>query len=170
MRDTEIVVRYYAFRNFIEAYNGNLKDFLDKACEKLNKDWDSKKSEILNQAEQLERAIDCTFKIFGDKEGFSKYSKDSFTLLFNRPVFDIMTYFFSDPMIRDAALRNSKAIKDAFIQLSKSDLDFVRSLETSTKNTENTAKRFNTWGEKLKSVLNMSFPVPYREAVGIGIK
>ena len=33
MRDVEIVVRYFAFKNFIKKYRGNLKEFLDNTCE-----------------------------------------------------------------------------------------------------------------------------------------
>ncbi|WP_299512098.1 DUF262 domain-containing protein [Mucilaginibacter sp.] len=170
MRDTEIIVRYFAFINFMNKYNGNLKDFLDKACEKLNKDWDKSSKEIIHQAEQLELAISCTFAIFGDRDGFSKYSKGTFTGLFNRPIFDIMTYYFSDPIIRESALNHSAVVKQAFIDISNNNPDFLRSLETSTKNTENTAKRFSTWGEQLKAVLGLSFPIPQRAIVGIEIK
>jgi hypothetical protein len=170
MRDTEIVVRYYAFKNFITDYNGNLKDFLDKTCEKLNKEWDVRKLEIIEQSIQLELAIDFVFNVFGDKNGFSKYANDSFTGLFNRPVFDIMIYFFSQQHIRDAATTKLNEIKKAFIDLSNADPAFLRSLETSTKNTENTAKRFSAWGETLKSVLGLSFPVPTRATVGIELK
>ena len=39
MRDTELLLRYFAFKNFINKYTGNLKSFLDSTCYLLNKAW-----------------------------------------------------------------------------------------------------------------------------------
>src|SRR2546430_607876 len=36
MRDAELLVRYYAFANFLARYTGNLKAFLDDTCSRLN--------------------------------------------------------------------------------------------------------------------------------------
>ena len=67
MRDVELLVRYYAFHNYLSDYKGNLKGFLDSACKTLNSEWGTREREIRKQADGLEAAIDTTFKVFGDR-------------------------------------------------------------------------------------------------------
>ncbi|GAA4465498.1 DUF262 domain-containing protein [Nemorincola caseinilytica] len=166
MRDVELVVRYYAFKNYIESYTGNLKDFLDTTCDLLNKEYDKDSSGILTQAEELKNAIDATFKIFGD-DAFNKYSENEFTGVFNRPVFDIMSYYFSIPEIREEAIQKKDEVVAHFKNLCSNDIEFLKSLESSTKNIEPTAKRYSEWGNGLKSILNKEIKVPQKTDSGI---
>ena len=64
MRDIEIIVRFFAFKNFINEYQGKLKDFLDESCQKLNSNWSSQENMIKEQKSQLEEAIIFTQEIF----------------------------------------------------------------------------------------------------------
>ena len=169
MRDVEIVVRYFAFKNFIEKYTGNLKEFLDETCALLNLQWKKDNSVIIAQAEELNNAIDATYNIFGSN-AFSKYSNGEFTGIFNRPVFDLMVYYFSISEIREEALKKRNEIKGAFIDLCNSDIEFLRSLESSTKNTSATVKRFNEWGTKLKNILQRPILIPEKANQGIKLK
>jgi hypothetical protein len=169
MRDVEVVVRYFAFKNFMVKYTGNLKEFLDNTCAELNEKWKIDNSEILLQAEELNQAIDTTYKIFGSN-AFSKFSNDEFTGIFNRPVFDLMTYYFSAPEIRNATIGKEREIVDCFIGLCLNDIEFLKSLEASTKNTSAVAKRFNEWGNGLKRTLNLNIAIPEKAVVGIIIK
>ncbi len=166
MRDVEIVVRYFAFKNYIENYSGNLKEFLDNTCDLLNQKWKKDNSEIIAQAEELNNAIDSTYTIFGSN-AFSKYSNGEFTGIFNRPVFDLMTYYFSVPEIRAEAIKNAKEIVENFMHLCSTDIEFLKTLEASTKNTTATAKRFNEWGNALKKTLNLNIRVPEKADQGI---
>jgi hypothetical protein len=166
MRDVEIVVRYFAFKNYIEGYNGKLKEFLDNTCEALNADWEKDSAKIISQADELEFAINITFEIF-EEDAFSKYSDGSFTRIFNRPVYDIMTYFFSNNDIGKAALAKKADVVQAFKQLCSNDTEFVRSLETSTKNIDPTAKRYNSWGLELSRITGLKFSIPARADIGI---
>ena len=167
MRDVEIIVRYFAFKNFIENYNGKLKEFLDNTCYELNRDWDINPSKIEQQAEKLEFSINVTFEIFGDA-AFSKFSDGKgFIGIFNRPVYDIMTFFFSEYEIGEAAIKNKEEVLNSFINLCVTDIDFTRSLETSTKDMDATVKRFNTWGHELIRILGLKFPVPTKANRGI---
>lgn len=166
MRDVEVVVRYFAFKNYIELYTGNLKDFLDTTCETLNKDYDRDSTLIKRQAEDLKSAIEITFQIFGIN-AFNKFSNGEYTGVFNRPVFDIMSYFFSIPEIREEALNNSANIVSLFESLCTNDIEFLKSLETSTKNVEPTVKRYSEWGKGLKKVLNKEIKIPQRTNEGI---
>jgi hypothetical protein len=166
MRDVEIVARFYAFKNFLERYNGKLKEFLDNTCETLNKEWEKDPQRIKTQSEELEFSIYVTFEIFGEN-AFTKYANGVFTGIFNRPVYDIMTYFFSNTDIGEAAIGKKQEVYDSFTNLCTNDIDFVRSLETSTKNIDPTAKRFNTWGSELSRITGLKFPIPTRADIGI---
>lgn len=166
MKDVEVVVRYYAFKNFIETYTGNLKEFLDKTCEILNKEFDKDNSLILEQAEELVQAIDAVFNIFGDN-AFMKFNNREYTGIFNRPVFDIMTFYLSIPEVRNKALLNMEEVKNLFETLCQEDINFLRSLETSTKNIEPTITRYDAWGRGLISVLGISIKIPKKTESGI---
>lgn len=166
MRDVEVVVRYFAFINFIEDYTGNLKEFLDSTCEKLNKQWVNDSSEIINQANELNNAIDFVFEIFADS-AFNKFSNEQYTGIFNRAVFDIMTFYFSIPEVRNAAIDKMDIIRTEFESICTNDIDFLRSLETSTKNIEPTIKRYNEWGNKLKTLLGLEIKIPQKTENGI---
>ncbi len=159
MRDVEIVVRYFAFKYYIEEYRGNLSVFLDNACGKLNSLWKEKEAEIRNQGHELNEAIKTIFEIFNDN-AFTKFSKDKFTRGFNRPVFDIMSYYFSNPEIRESSLKHRDKIVEAFEDLCKNDSAFLGSLETWTKDTTRTVKRYTAWGEVLKKILNQNIYIP----------
>ncbi len=169
MRDVEVVVRYFAFKNFIHKYTGNLKEFLDDTCALLNENWKIDNTKILDQAEELNKSIEHTYKVFGSN-AFSKFGNSEFTGVFNRPVFDLMTYYFSIPEIRDASNGKERELVDYFVTLCKNDIEFLKSLEASTKNTTAVAKRFNEWGNGLKKILGINISVPEKGEVGIILK
>ncbi len=93
MRDAELLVRYYAFRNFLQSYRGSLKQFFDDTCKSLNEDWETKSAEIKEQAEDLEIAIEATSSIFDNNQAFRKWDGNRYQGPFNRAVFDIMVYY-----------------------------------------------------------------------------
>ena len=167
MRDVEIVIRYFAFKNFLTDYSGNLKQFLDNTCKALNERWDNNgEDQIKNQAKELENSIETTIEIFGLKNSFSKWSNDSYTNIFNRPVFDIMSFYFSDIQIRREVKKYPEDVKKGFEELCEENPEFLRSLETSTKNLNNTIIRFSEWGKKLKEKLNLKIKIPYKDDGG----
>lgn len=152
MRDVELLVRYYAYRNFITDYSGSLKEFLDDTCKTLNGQWKKKESEIREQAHQLERAISATFKIFGSGQAFRKWDGQTFERRFNRAAFDIMVYYFSHHSARKQAVESRHEVKKAFQVLCEGDNAFLRSLETSTKSIQSNSIRFSRWGRSLKKL------------------
>jgi hypothetical protein len=152
MRDVELLVRYYAYRNFITDYSGSLKEFLDVTCKVLNEQWRKKHLEITEQANQFERAISATFKIFGKGQAFRKWDGHAFERRFNRAAFDIMVYYFSETNTRRGAVQIRHKVKEAFQSLCVEDNSFLRSLETSTKNIESNSIRFTRWGRSLKKL------------------
>ena len=159
MRDVELLIRYFAFKNYSNEYQGNLKDFLDKTCKLLNVKYTSHKEFIEDQAKEFVEAINTTFEIFGD-DAFRKWDSDKYTKRFNRAVYDIMIYYFSIAEIRTKSLEHKEAIKRKFEELCSTDLEFLQSFESSTKDIVRTTKRFSTWGNALSDLLSLPISSP----------
>ncbi|HDR9490626.1 DUF262 domain-containing protein [Burkholderia stabilis] len=157
MRDVEMLIRFFGFNLFVLDYAGDLKEFLDETVRRLNSDWSSRSSEIQDRAKECENAIVATTNIFGD-DSFSKWTRRGFERRFNRAVFDIMVYYFSDASVRAAVEGREDDVRAAFITLSKDDSTFLRSLETTTKSRESTFYRLARWGRALQDLLGMSIP------------
>lgn len=159
MRDIELVVRYFAFKYFIVEYPGNLKFFFDDAVNRLNDTWQQQEVNILRSAELLNSAISLCIEIFGDRP-FRKWKGGTSDSRFNRAIYDIMVYYFTDLPIFDLAKQKKDEIRDAFIELCNNDAQFLSSFEFSTKNIAPTQYRFRTWGEKLSLVLQIPISIP----------
>lgn len=142
MRDIELALRYYGFKYYHKDYNGNLKEFLDVTCERLNKQWLMKKATIQQNFIELEKAINKCFDVFGGENAFSKWDveKNRFSKKFNRSLFEVFTFYFSVGSIR-SSISNEK-FKEAFIRLCESDYEFIDSISSSTKDTRRVKKRF----------------------------
>lgn len=159
MRDIELMVRYFAFRYYISDYNGNLKVFLDNSVNLLNHNWKEREEEYRQEARNMDEAIQCIKNIF-KANAFRKYKNGSFDNRFNRAVFDIMMYYFADSQIRAVAMSKQVEILEGFKNLSRDDIRFVGSLETSTKTNEQTSYRFTTWGKTLEIILGEGINIP----------
>lgn len=161
MRDVEMVIRYFNNKYFLKNYNGNLKKAFDDTVNSLNKKWEEAEVQIREDASKLNDAIDFTISLYGNKKNaFSKWTGDSFQGNFNRAVFDIMVYYFSDSAILDESKGKKDEILQAFKSLCENDADFITSFEHSTKSIENTFKRITTWGEALAEILETVVEVP----------
>jgi hypothetical protein len=161
MRDVELLVRYLAFRNRLSMYSGNLKKFLDDTCKDFNRQWANRNADIELQCQEFDAAIDITYLTFGES-AFRKWDSNSssYERRFNRAVFDIMTFYFSDPSLKERTQKNAAKIKSAFESLCSDNGEFRRSLETTTKSIEATSTRFRLWGNALKKVVGGSFEIP----------
>ena len=160
MRDVEILLRYLAFSFFISDYSGNLKQFLDETCSKLNDNWTMKMGDIEEKINSFEDAIFSAIEIFGKDIVGRKWTHDGFESRLNRAVVDITAFYFSDKKIRDAALQNKEAVLDAFKNLCEENGEFRNSIETTTKSLDSTRNRFYLWGVKLRETLGLDFEVP----------
>jgi hypothetical protein len=149
MRDVELVLRWFAYKNFVSEYNGELKSFLDKTTLNFNKNWDNLKTTLENQARDFDEALSATRAIFGDRDELRKWNSQSYEKPINRAVFDIMTYYFSDKSIRDAAVAHAKKVKSAFQSECEKNRAFLSSLEATTKSIEANRVRFSVWAEIL---------------------
>lgn len=161
MRDVEMVIRYFTNKYFLKNYNGNLKKAFDDTVNSLNKKWEESEVQIKADSIRLNEAIDFTISLYGNrKNAFSKWTGDSFQGNFNRAVFDIMVYYFSNSAILDESKGKKDEILQSFKNLCENDADFITSFEHTTKSIENTFKRITTWGEALAEILETEVEVP----------
>lgn len=167
MRDSELLIRYIAYKHFYKKYTGNLKVFLDAACDELNRQWESEQDFIKEDFRLFNIACETTQNIFGE-DMFCKYSPDKrqYEKKFNRAVFDIMVYYFSTPAIADAAKNKQEEIKKGFEQLCLNNQSFLASLSSTTKSLRANHIRFTFWGNFLKETLQQSIKIPVFEYEG----
>ncbi|WP_103338034.1 DUF262 domain-containing protein [Amycolatopsis sp. CA-126428] len=159
MRDVEILLRYFAFEYRIEKYTGNLKKFLDETVQEFNGHWDSLQAEIELTADRFADAIEATFSIFDDN-AFFRWSKGGYEGRFNRAVFDVMVHYFGQPAIRDLAVEKATFVENAFKDLCETDIEFVESIQTTTKTPLATHRRLSRWGQKLSTALDVDIRIP----------
>ena len=159
MRDAELLLRYFAFSNYLSIYSGTLKSFLDDCCEALNKKWDEKKERIQAQLEGFEETHEFIKKIFGDNS-YKKWTGKSYETRFNRSVFDIMFLSFSDESVRELSTGKERDIEKMFQMLCCSNSNFRNSIETTTKSLTATHTRIALWFGKLNEVIGSKLHVP----------
>ncbi|MBD2629764.1 DUF262 domain-containing protein [Trichormus variabilis] len=161
MRDVDLLLRYVGFHYFLSEYRGNLKAFLDRTCERLNKDWDNRHNDIENVADEFENAVQTTINIFGEKNFSRIWLTDSnkYKGHFNRAILDVMVFYFSDEIIRQSAEENKQEVEEAFQQLCSNN-QFIEGVERTTNNIHETYNRLRLWGESLLEVLDISFNLP----------
>ncbi len=159
MRDAELLLRYYAFRNFITAYTGSLKEFMDLTTSTLNQRWDAEETRIRVQADEFEDAVSLAYEVFGS-DAFRKWKDGSFGDRFNRAVYDVILFHFWRPELRKEIHENAAAVKGAFIDLARSEPEFVDALESTTKSITATYTRLSLWTHALNAVLSEPAPVP----------
>jgi hypothetical protein len=160
MRDAELMVRYFGFTSFLPLYKGNLKAFLDETCASLNRDWGTIEGQINLQLAEMNAAFDATFTIFSDLNAFRKWDGTAYERRFNRAVFDIMMFYFSNPSIRKRAISSRKSVEGDFKSLCKSNTEFLKSIESTTKSMEATTNRLRIWGETLSKRIGIKFSIP----------
>lgn len=160
MRDVELFIRFVGYKLFISDYKGNLKQFLDDTCKKLNNNWDNFSQTISDISQEFDLACDTTFTIFGD-DAFHKFLPNKgYESNFNRAVFDVMAYYFSQKNISNASITNISNVKKTYEELCSNNPDFVNSIETTTKSIESTQTRLKEWGNALGNILDTDISIP----------
>ncbi|MCM1125307.1 MAG: DUF262 domain-containing protein [Lachnospiraceae bacterium] len=142
MRDIELALRYYGYLYNRENYNGNLREFLDDTCKKMNEIWDEEQIKIKNQFKELEESIKFCFDIFGQKQAFSKWENGEYNNRFNRALFEVFTFYFSDANVRHSL--NKEKFKQGFCKICETDSFFMDSISNTTKEVKRVKKRFST--------------------------
>jgi|GEM_PF-156244 len=167
MRDVELLVRYFAFTQFLSEYHGNLKNILDLTCETLNSRMKSNGTErIVREANQCLESIQAVNTIF-QGDAFRRWNdgKDAYERQFNRAIFDVMTFYARQPEVRTAMLDNAEKVKAAFTKTCKNER-FIRSITVTTKSAESVYDRISIWGASLGESLNLRLPILERNEDG----
>lgn len=164
MRDVELMVRFYAFKYLMSSYTGNMKQFLDDTCLHLNNRWGVDGDGIRQAADELDASITFAKSVFSDwgvfsipleaRTGFKQRGR------FNRTVFDIFTYYLSDPAVRKLAESKVKSLRKGFEKLCVEKPDFLYSLQVTTKSLTAVVERFHTFGLMLSRIVKQRLPVP----------
>lgn len=154
MRDVELALRYFAFKYNFKNYKGNLKTFLDSTCKLLNQNWENKTKEFEKEFLNLEKSITICFDIFGEKEAFSRFSNGKYNNYFNRPLFEILTYFLTEKRIADEIIGKQDIFKIKFEELSEQDVEFNQAITSTTNNVGKVVYRFNKLIELIDSIIS----------------
>ena len=160
MRDVELMVRYYGFTEFMGSYHGNMKVFLDDTCKELNKRWDAKEAAVRNSAEELEKAISESMKVFPKGQLFSLYINSEYEGRFNRTIFDVFTYYLSTPKVRIAIVGKHAQVRTLFEKLCDGNEEFRNALQITTKSLGAVHTRFATFGEALSRLTRLKLQIP----------
>ena len=152
MRDVELALRFFGFKYFMQEYKGNLRAFLDYTCENLNKMWEEKKTEYEEYFKELENAIDFSFELF-ESYPFSRYLNKKSTKSFNRCIFELFSYYFSDRETREKIGNKKESFVEAFLELNDDPL-FEQSVLAYPKVTEKVVRRFNMFSNMLTKIDN----------------
>lgn len=161
MRDVEILLRYFALKTELSSYRGSLKKFLDGASDALNSRWDTDEGRVHSLADGFTYAVDTTLRVFGGN-AFRRWSPDrqAYESRFNRAVFDIMAFYFSEAPAREFALAEQGEVERLFRQLSDSNPSFVESMQTSTKTIDALHTRLAVWGQGLRELSGLDLQIP----------
>lgn len=151
MRDVELTLRFFAFRYFIKEYTGNLKLFLDITCDKMNKSWSSNAERYKNDFKQMEEAISFSFNLINKGNPFTRLEKGRATGRFNRSIFELFTYYFSDKSVQKLVGDNKERFKEKLYELNNNP-EFIAATSDTTKKTSNVVKRFCLFADLLKSL------------------
>lgn len=162
MRDAELVIRYFAFRNFLMDYKGNLSPLFDHATKILNDDWVKDNSVIIQQASELTDAIKATIAVFGN-DAFRKWNGASYERPLNRAIFDIMVLYLDKEPVASAAVLQKDSVVRAFKYLCVQDRNFRAAIEGTTKSIEAIFTRLSLWGKELEKVIGLPIKQPIME-------
>jgi hypothetical protein len=152
MRDAELVLRYYAFRNYLSVYKGNLKPLLDYTAEHLNNEMAEIPDRIYSQRDDLERSIRAAIDIFGMENAFRKWNGERFEYQINRAIFDIMTVNFHKSDVISKAIESKLAVNEAFKALCVQNSEFKDAIEGTTKSLDAIYTRFFVWANTLNDI------------------
>lgn len=160
MRDAELLVRYFSFKNYLSEYSGILKKFLDDSCKDLNSKWEKIEGTISDQLIQFEKAHNAVVKIFGIKNMYKKWNGHSYETRFNRAIFDVMTYYLSVEEIRNMLLTDTTKAENIFKNLCETDHEFLNSIETTTKSLTATCTRLSKWANIINAEFGLTIKAP----------
>ena len=143
---------FFAFKFYLKFYTGGFSNFLDDVCKRGNKNFENNSDTFINIGNELNNAVEFTVSIFGENS-FRNFSKDGYETRFNRAVFDIFVYYFSDKYLRKLTKLKMHDVRQEFEKLCISDEKFQESIGLSTKSPKYTFYRIRAWGLKLSKIV-----------------
>ena len=152
LRDVELLLRLFSWNEFSKDYVGNMKPFLDNTMRKLNASWDAMHTRIENLTMDLFEAVDTLVKVLGECAG-RKFKNGRYESHITRALFELEAFYLRDASVRKAALAKKKALKAGIEQLCETDLDFLASIESTTKSIENYRVRFSRYRSMAEGIL-----------------
>lgn len=155
LRDAETLLRFLSFKSNMDKYRGDLRDFLDRSIKGGNESHSTSIPASAELIREMSSAINATFSIFGEA-AFLRYDpqKQKYMPRFNIAVFDTMTWYLSDPEIREDALRNKDSVRHSFETLCTDDQEFASFLTSTTKTRAATIGRLEKWGDALGQAID----------------
>jgi len=156
MLDRELALRFVAFKLAgYKNFNSNkMKDFLDKAMDKLDSIQDEN---IINDLKNnLLETLEFSEKILGENHRFSRAIADEEkTRTLNRSLFDVISICFSEISNRDKFLENKNLFLQKFKALLKDEQgDFLRAITEGTSDKSAIETRFEIMNKLIEEVLN----------------
>jgi len=156
MLDRELALRFVAFKLAgYENFNSNkMKDFLDKAMDKLDSIEDQEVINILKN--NLLETLEFSEKILGKNHRFSRAIADSNkTRTLNRSLFDVISICFSEISDRNKFLTNKNLFLEEFKKLLLDEQgDFLRTITEGTSDKNAIETRFEIMNKLIEKVMN----------------
>ena len=156
MRDTELLLRIFGYKFNIDNYHGNLKDFLDDTCKKLNNSWEQQKEEIQEFGINFSSSVDFLTELLQSDQDLFKASKVFVTNpRLNKAIFEVLAYNFTSKSIINLV----NAQKDLFIkefEELKSTEEFNYSINNTTKETGRLKTRFTLFAQMVDKISSSS--------------
>ncbi len=168
MRDSELLLRFFAFSGFLENYKGDLKNFLDSTCKYYNERWLGCEEEVNRQYENFIASHATIKEIFGN-HAYRKWTGKHYETRFNRAVFDVMILAFSHADTRETARGHYEEIEQAYKEIC-CEPAFLTAVESTTKSMDATVNRLSIWYAKLNSLINSGLWIPEKENSNIVMK
>ncbi len=165
MNDVELVLRFAAFYHATYLkYNAPIKKFLndemdDYRDDKITqKDKDELRDAFKNTISIIRSLFDTptgthAFKRFyagNDKNHNGRWEEKKF----NASLYDVLMYTFAKAD-KNTVYQNLDAIREAFIDLMSSDIDFIASIELSTSSNKAVTTRFDKWRLTLQNIIGI---------------
>ncbi len=159
MKDVEVAIRHFAFQDFSIEYRGNLKEFLDEFCRKMNRGFDVGRQ--IEGVAQLEEIIRIGLDAFPNGCFSRKYLPDSskFEGSFNRAVFDVLGGSLADERLQDQVAGDPRKFVEVYKSIF-SNTSFVRAIESTTKSVSATKYRFVSWYDLIRKEYNITLRLP----------
>lgn len=160
MRDVELLARYLAFQNYMTAYRGRMKAFLDFSFQRFNNEWAQLKEVCEAQLAEFGEGLRSLKNVFGNGVGKKPGGKQ-----LNKAILDFLIFYASRPEVRQVHEDHPEELAQKFTALFE-DREFVAAVDRDTAGMPNTVRRVATWGSVLNEIGGLALPLPRLVEVG----